>query len=66
MSSLREVAILELHRCKMTRSVLSSQAVLSRSYVSHLLSGATQGGRQAWDAILKVLGLELTVRHQEE
>ncbi len=62
---IREAVIVALHRRKMTRQQLAKAAGLSRSYVSRLLSGDVEGGREAWEAIFKVLDLELTVKEKE-
>jgi hypothetical protein len=46
----------------MTRKRLAEQAGLSYKYVCNMLAGNTEGGREAWEAIFRVLGLELTVK----
>jgi hypothetical protein len=46
----------------MTRKQLAREADLSYGYVVNMLAGNTEGGREAWEAIFKVLGLQLTVK----
>lgn len=63
---IREQVILTLRRRKMTRKQLAHKAGLSYGYVVNMLAGNAEGGREAWDAIFKVLGLELTVKPKGE
>ncbi len=64
--NIREAIIVALHRQKMTRRQLAERTGLSYAYVSRLLSGHTEGGREAWEAIFDTLGLELTVVPKEK
>ena len=62
----REKVFLALRRRRMTQRELATQADLSPAYVSRILSGYSEGGRDAWERIFKVLGLELDVREAGE
>lgn len=63
---IRDAIILALRRRKMTRKQLAKQTELSYKYVCNMLAGNTEGGREAWDAIFKVLELQLTVKPKGE
>lgn len=58
---IRETVFVALRRRKMTQRELARQAGLSSAYVSRILSGYVEGGREAWEAIFEVLGFELAI-----
>ena len=60
-TTIREAVFLELRRRKMTQKDLSERTGISNSYISRLLNGDVEGGREAWESIFNELGLELTV-----
>lgn len=58
--SVREAVLIALHRRRMTRRQLAELAGLSAPYITRLLNGDVEGGREAWEAIFDVLDLTLT------
>lgn len=59
-ANVREAVILQLHRKKLTRRELARQIGMDETYLSRLITGDREGGREAWERILDALDLELT------
>lgn len=58
--NVKEAVIVQLHRKRMTRRQLAQQIGMNETYLSRLLNGDRDGGREAWEKILVALDLELT------
>ncbi len=56
----REAVVLQLHRKRMTRRELAQGILMDETYLSRLITGDREGGREAWEKILDALELELT------
>lgn len=58
--NVREAVILQLHRKRMTRRELARRTEMHETYLSRMITGDREGGREAWEKILDALDLELT------
>jgi cyanate lyase len=63
--NVREAVILQLHRKRITRRELAAQIGMDETYLSRLINGDREGGREAWQKILDALDLELTAVPKE-
>jgi len=63
--NVREAIILQLHRKRITRRELAKQIGMNETYLSRLITGDREGGREAWERILTALDLELTAKERE-
>jgi DNA-binding Xre family transcriptional regulator len=63
--NVREAVIVQLHRKRMTRRELAQQIGMDETYLSRLINGDREGGREAWEKILDALDLELTAVPKE-
>ena len=57
---IRETVFLQLRRKKLTQKELAKAIGMNEMYLSHLLTGNREGGRETWEKILDHLDLKLT------